>query len=131
MSRLSEHFTTEEFECRDRCGFGSSPGDVSPELIVKLEGIRARIGPVRISSGCRCILHNDAIGGTKTSSHTRGEAADIVCPSSADAYAIVKAALEVGFKRIGLERGCVHVDVSSTLPWPVLFTYERLEHIKT
>jgi zinc D-Ala-D-Ala carboxypeptidase len=41
-----------------------------------LEPVRAVVGPLRISSGYRCPLLNAVIGGSQTSAHLAGRAAD-------------------------------------------------------
>ena len=46
-----------------------------------LEPIRAKFGAVKINSAFRGPSVNAAVGGSKTSQHMRGEAADIVAPS--------------------------------------------------
>lgn len=46
-----------------------------------LEPIRAKFGPVKINSAFRGPSVNAAVGGSKTSQHMKGEAADIVAPS--------------------------------------------------
>ena len=42
-----------------------------------LEQVRTRFGPVHVLSGFRCPALNSAVGGSKTSQHMAGEAADI------------------------------------------------------
>jgi hypothetical protein len=102
---------------------------VSPLLIEKLEAMRPLVGPTKINSGCRCVKHNAEIGGSEHSAHPKGEAADIDCPTSGRAFVLVKYAYLAGFRRIGVERGCIHLDVSATLPQDVLFGWDRTEHI--
>ena len=46
-----------------------------------LEPIRAKFGPIKVNSAFRGKSVNDAVGGSKTSQHMRGEAADIVAPT--------------------------------------------------
>ena len=46
-----------------------------------LEVIRAKFGAVRVNSGFRGPAVNAAVGGSATSQHSKGEAADIVCPA--------------------------------------------------
>lgn len=46
-----------------------------------LEPIRAKFGPIKINSAFRGASVNAKVGGSKTSQHLRGEAADIVAPS--------------------------------------------------
>jgi hypothetical protein len=75
------------------------------------------------------VKHNAEIGGSALSAHTSGEAVDVACPTSQRAYQLVKYAYLAGFRRIGLERGCVHLDVSGALPQDVLFSWERLDHV--
>jgi len=75
MSKLSEHFHREEFECRCCCGHNT----VDYELVIVLEKIRQHFDkPVAIYSGCRCERQNDACGGSEKSQHLIGRAADIV-----------------------------------------------------
>ena len=73
MGDLSEHFNRSEFECQCGCGFDT----VDIELLEALETIRHRyMKPIKITSGCRCIQHNAAIGGSYDSQHTKARAAD-------------------------------------------------------
>jgi len=76
--KLSPHFDSAEFKCRC-CDYGTNPGDVSDELLVALEDLRAHFGghPVVLNSGCRCKAHNAAVGGASSSQHLLGTAADL------------------------------------------------------
>lgn len=130
MGDLSANFDSSEFACRDACGFGTHPGDVSPVLIEKLEAMRPLTGPMKVNSACRCPKHNTEIGGSAASAHTGGQAVDINCPSSQRAFQLVKYAYLAGFRRIGIERGCIHLDVSATLPQEVLFGWDRAQQLQ-
>lgn len=86
---LSAHFTLAEMtvsqEAARRGIDNTPPADVMPALIRTaqgLEAVRVRLGcaPVIVSSGYRCAPLNAAIGGSKTSQHMTGQAADIICP---------------------------------------------------
>lgn len=46
-----------------------------------LEPIRAKFGPLKVNSAFRGPSVNAKVGGSKTSQHLKGEAADIVAPS--------------------------------------------------
>jgi uncharacterized protein YcbK (DUF882 family) len=46
-----------------------------------LEVIRTKFGVVRVTSGFRGPALNKAVNGSSTSQHSKGEAADFVCPS--------------------------------------------------
>ena len=75
MTKLSTFFKREEFECQCGCGFDT----VDAELLDVLDTVRAHLNaPVKINSACRCTAHNKSVGGSLTSQHTKGRAADIV-----------------------------------------------------
>lgn len=82
---LSTHFELSEFvfsQTAARHGIDNAP---PPEAIERLEElcqsvlepVRAHFGPIRISSGYRCLELNRRIGSSDGSQHVRGEAADI------------------------------------------------------
>lgn len=84
---LSEHFTFEELTSSDyaiRHSINNVPTDQDVvanlhTLAQGLERVRQLIGmPLHVSSGYRCPKLNASIGGSKTSAHMRGLAADIV-----------------------------------------------------
>lgn len=70
---LSAHFNRSEFASGD----GKANYDtVDAELLMVLETIRDRFGPVTITSGHRSPEHNAAVGGSENSLHLLGRAAD-------------------------------------------------------
>ena len=72
--KLSANFTVAEFACKD----GSDPVFVDSSLAALLQKIRDHFGrPVVITSGYRTGTHNTAVGGSKSSQHLLGKAADI------------------------------------------------------
>jgi hypothetical protein len=80
---LSPHFTLHELT-RTSSGLYNGPTiDKIRALTVLcatlLEPVRNRFGPVAIHSGFRSAAVNEKIGGSKTSQHMRGEAADFHC----------------------------------------------------
>ena len=71
---LSPHFRVQEFRCKD----GSDPVFVDTALVELLEQLRAHFGKaVTITSGYRTASHNAKVGGSKSSQHLLGKAADI------------------------------------------------------
>lgn len=104
MGDLSRHFSRSEFRCKDGCGRDYP----TPGLLAVLEAMRRAKGrPLRIVSGVRCAAHNAAVGGSPTSQHVHGRAADV--PAGYASVAQWKIAGAVG---IGVRRGkVVHVDV--------------------
>ena len=126
MGDLSEHFSKSEFACKCGCGFGLQDGDVSPALVFLLEAIREDVGgPVRLTSGCRCPDHNQAVGGVEDSVHTLGEAADIQVEGGRHRFMVQRAANDHGAEGIGIAKGFVHVDVhkGETKPRPSAWPY--------
>lgn len=79
----------------------------------------------RITSGYRCKLLNDAVGGKPNSAHTKGLAADIAWTSKEHAIALIDCLIESGFKRIGLGSSFIHADLSTTLPSPACWLYSN------
>jgi zinc D-Ala-D-Ala carboxypeptidase len=83
--KLSEHFSLAEFtrsESAKRHGVSNEPTPEHLENIKQLcekvlEPIRAKFGPLNISSGYRSKVLNHFIGGSLSSQHCEGKAADI------------------------------------------------------
>ena len=71
--QLSPAFRVREFRCRD----GSDAIMIDQTLVVLLQAIREHFGKaVTITSGYRTAAHNAAVGGSKSSQHLLGRAAD-------------------------------------------------------
>ena len=97
--KLSEHFTLEELIASDiaaRHGIDNIPS--SPLIISNLkslakglEDVRKLLGkPITINSGYRSLMVNSLLGSKPTSQHTKGLAADFVCPSFGTPGEIIK-----------------------------------------
>ena len=116
MTKLTEHFTKEEFDCQCKCGNGDIV--ISENLVNELECVRVHYGkPMRINSGIRCLSHNRKIGSRDTSSHIKGLAVDISCRDMGTRLELVKHLLRDGeFTRIGFHREFIHVDVDYDKP---------------
>ena len=116
MGDLSEHFSRHEFECPccKEC-------HVDEHLISALEELRkvAGGGAIIVVSGYRCPDHNNAVGGSPTSLHLVGKAADIRIKKRAGStywsetdmylFAMMVDAFRNG--GIGIMRQTIHVDV--------------------
>jgi len=111
MTKLSEHFNSDEFKC-PCCG----KVKVSSTLIDKLQQLRDTINkPIIITSGYRCKQYNKSIGGYSHSPHLIGEAADIkVKDMSTVTLAMIASKIE-GI-RIGLYPRHIHLDVRPANP---------------
>ena len=72
--QLSPAFRVREFRCLD----GTDTILIDEGLVVLLQCIREHFGkPLHITSGYRTAAHNAAVGGSKSSQHLLGRAADI------------------------------------------------------
>jgi len=82
-------------------------------FLEKLSKARQLVGfPFIIKSGYRCAQHNRDVG-SKYDNHTKGVAADIWCVGGPLRVKMVKAFLDVGFKRIGIGESFIHVDTNN------------------
>ena len=123
---LSTHFELSEFttsETADRLGIDNAPPewaiDRLQNLCVKiLEPLRAALGTVLITSGYRCPALNKAVGGSATSSHMEGKAADLHVKgrSLAEVFNWLLAHKELGWDQLIREfepRGWIHISYDS------------------
>ena len=113
--RLAPSFAVREFRCRD----GTDTIMIDESLVVLLQCIREHFGkPITITSGYRTAAHNAKVGGSKSSQHLLGRAADIqvagVSPDAVAAYAESLMPTWGGVGRYpvkaGRAKGWVHVD---------------------
>lgn len=91
-----------------RCGCGLDTADA--ELIAILQAVRDKFGPVRITSGNRCHVHNEKEGGSKGSRHIRSRAADFI-PLEAELKDVHRF-IDDNYPNtgLGLYSGWIHVD---------------------
>ncbi len=88
---LSAHFTLKELTRTQVRADNTAPPEVIEKLKLLcekvLEPVRAKFGPVLVSSGYRSLAVNRAVGSEDTSQHRRGEASDFESPPHSN-YAI-------------------------------------------
>ena len=95
-------------------------------LAATLEKVRALLGhPVLISSGYRSPELNAAVGGSSTSDHANGLAADLTCPKFGTAEAVCVAIMDSGiaFDQLIFEQGAtdwVHLGIGPRMRRQVL-----------
>ena len=115
------NFTQDEFDSPDFPGSGSN---MQADFVETLDTLRDYCGfPLYVTSGFRTATHNASVGGKPNSAHTRGWAADLYVGSDAERYAILDAAIELGFQRIGIGSTFVHLDLDPSLPQHVVWVY--------
>lgn len=124
MDKLTDHFSLEEMtasETAARRGIDNTP---SPAIIKNLtrtaqllERVRVLLGskPILVSSGYRSPALNAAVGGSKTSAHMQGLAADFICPGFGTPLAICKRldSLGVEFDQLIQEGTWVHIGLAA------------------
>jgi len=94
------------------------------DLVSKLQEARNMAGiGFSITSGTRCPSHNKKEGGLASSAHITGHAADIAIADGHQRHVILSALLEAGFKRVGISKHFIHVDVDSSKPSPTVWLY--------
>jgi zinc D-Ala-D-Ala carboxypeptidase len=85
-------------------------------LAAGLEQVQSLLGhPLQISSGFRCHALNQAVGGSSTSQHVQGLAADFICPEFGPPLEIARAicASAIAFDQCILEYArWVHISFS-------------------
>lgn len=136
---LSAHFSLEEMTATQQRGLDNRP----PASVLKrlkgtalaLEDVRTLLGdaPVLITSGYRSPAVNRAVGGSPTSAHMRGEAADFICPRFGSPLAICRAiaASDLRFDQLIEEAGAwVHLGLGGrwrreVLTWRAGAGYQR------
>lgn len=93
-------------------------------LLDMLDDCRELAGiPFVINSAYRCRIYNASVGGAPSSAHLTGHAVDIAATTGQQRLTIIRAALAVGFSRVGIHRRFVHLDTSKTLPDGVCWIY--------
>ena len=91
--KLSKNFSLAEFtksQTAERKGIDNTPEgdhlDAAIDLFENVvQSVRDHFGPTTINSGYRSPALNDAVGGSITSQHCKGQAADIEVPGVANA----------------------------------------------
>lgn len=117
-------FQPREFDSKDAPGSGATK--MNMPFVEKLDGIRGDVGfPLKVNSGYRTPAHNKKVGGAPSSAHVTGHAADLATGSWEKTFAVVKAALNRGIRRIGIAANgrYVHLDLSPLNPQPRIWFY--------
>ena len=124
--KLSPHFTFEELTTtnnellllenrREAKNYKNSLTRIAKEL---LEPIRIEFGPITINSGFRTKKLNESVGGSSTSQHCNGEAADFNVKgkqSREGRIEVIKWIIK-NIKNFGqclLERGVIHISLGT------------------
>jgi uncharacterized protein YcbK (DUF882 family) len=108
MAKLTKNFSEDELACK--CG-ESHAFEMCQEFLGKLQKTRDLYGKkMTVTSGFRCAAWNEKQGGVASSKHLKGMAADILVKTDRDRGELIMAAINAGFRRIGIAKSFVHLD---------------------
>ena len=100
---------------------------MDPVLLAMLDNLREEYGyPIKLTSTYRSPDHPIEAKKSKPGEHAHGAAVDIACVGGEATFKLVKAAIEVGFTRIGISRknNFVHVGIGYPgAPETTIWTY--------
>jgi zinc D-Ala-D-Ala carboxypeptidase len=105
MIRLSAHFTLDELTVSQEASRRGIDNTPPPQALAALhitaqglEAVRVRLGcaPIIVSSGYRSLEVNRVIGGSKTSQHITGQAADFIAPAFGNPTEVASALRDSG-----------------------------------
>jgi len=112
-----KYFTEDEFTCK--CGGRHCKGDtatMSRILLEEADIMREELGPVIVTSGIRCPVHNANEGGVSNSRHLYGKAMDFYIQGKTayqiEAYLNTRPRIRYHYKIEGTNNRCVHMDVT-------------------
>lgn len=113
-----KYFSLDEFKCQE-----TSENKIDPHFVECLDHLRDVCGfSFIITSGYRSPNHSlEKNKPNGPGMHAQGLAADIKVRNGDERFTLVKNAIDMGFKGIGVEKDFVHVDLRDTDP--VLWTY--------
>jgi len=113
-----KYFTESEFNQFEK---------MNPKLLEMLDQLREAYGyPIKLTSTYRSPDHPIEAKKEKPGEHSHGAAVDIACVGGEATFKLVKAAIEVGFRRIGISRknNFVHVGIGYPgAPETTIWTY--------
>ena len=118
--RLTKNFTQREFRSRDGAKMPLDVLENIKDLACNLQVLRDLLGEsIKINSGYRSEAHNKAVGGVKTSKHTKGLAADIRVKDldTDDLYLLIESLINEGDMKeggLGVYDTFVHYDIRGT-----------------
>lgn len=120
--RSIKNFRQAEFDSPDEPGSGAK---MDATFVRLLDELRDRVGfPLVLTSAYRSPAHNASLEhSVDGSAHTLGLAVDIAARSSSERFIIVRNALELGVRRIGIGRTFIHLDVDRSKPANVVWLY--------
>ena len=117
-----KYFTEDELKCKH-----TGQCNMDWAFMQTIERVRERCGfPFKVSSAYRSPEHPIEAAKSSPGEHAHGAAVDIVSDSGGKTFRLVKAAIQVGFQRIGISRkkGFIHLGIGYPgAPDKTIWTY--------
>lgn len=128
MDYTPKYFKEKEFQA---CSPACSMSDMHPETLRRMDALREAAGiPCVLNSAGRTYEWERSKGRPGTSSHVykkdgsmKCRAVDIRCNNNANRMKLIKAAIEVGYRRIGVANTFIHVDDDPAKSQDVVWMY--------
>lgn len=117
----SKHFKEAEFS---NCAPPCSLQDMARDFMSLMDKLRDEAGiPLIIHSAYRPPQWEMRKGRSGTGDHPQGKGMDIRCHTPAERYKILRAAITLGIKRIGIAETYIHIGDGEYLPGEVAWMY--------
>jgi len=112
LTHYTPNFSRRELACKCGCTVPVGIARNLETLAQALEKMRQLTGPLIVTSGYRCPLHNKNVGGAKHSNHMQGIAADVFSKKLTPQELILFAEMVPEFANggIGKYSSWIHVD---------------------
>ena len=111
------YFKIEDFACSE-----TGENEIQWDFVSALDDLRGVCGfPFIVTSGYRSPDHSVEARKSQPGQQTKGNAVDIKVSNGVERFTIVKNAISLGFKGIGIANTFVHVDTRDSSP--VIWTY--------
>src|SRR5258706_16092735 len=136
---LSNNFSLSQLTASETAIRRSIPNEPTPEQIANLmdlaatlEEVRRLVGPIHINSAFRSRELNAAIGGSPSSAHLDGYAADLVSPGFGTPREVCQAIAGAGipFDQLIEEGNWVHISVNPRFRKEVLTAHFEGGHVR-
>jgi uncharacterized protein YcbK (DUF882 family) len=112
-----KYFKKKDFDCKQ-----TGENDMKPMFLMRLDVLRGMCGfPFIVISGFRSVKHSAETKKAKPGQHTKGIATDVQVQNGIQRMIVVKFALAMGFRGIGVGKNIVHLDDRETVP--VMWVY--------
>lgn len=105
------YFERSDFDCKE-----TGQNGMSPKFLARIDVLRMMCGfPFIIVSGFRATTHSEEVKKEAPGTHSKGIASDIRVRNGYERMLVVKHALAMGFKGVGVGKTIVHVDDRTTV----------------